>query len=217
MIIPCYLNNRNWLTPLRRMVELLHQLPRAEIIVVDNASTYQPLLDWYEHADVEIIKLGYNYGPRAPWKIKNLARNNEFYVVSDSDLDLYGIPTDTLDYLASGLYSFPRHIKAGLSLEINDLPNTKVGNKARAWEAQFWTKPIDNKWFEADVDTTFAIYRAGFSSTRSQTKPALRAARPYIARHLPWYLHPEKMTNEEWYYFNHTNYGWSSWAKQIVG
>ena len=44
------INNRNRLTTTRNMVEKLLSLnPDEHIIIIDNESTYPPLLEWYEY------------------------------------------------------------------------------------------------------------------------------------------------------------------------
>ena len=217
---PIYINNRNWLTPVQRMVAKLRQIREAHVVIIDNNSTYQPLLDWYVSCGVHVVKLGRNGGPQAPWTLEHLCMGEEFYVVTDPDLDIDNVPLDMLDYLKSGLREFPERIKAGLSLEASDLPDTELGRQVKAWEEKFWQHPMCGfRFFDADVDTTFAMYRADFNAlaARNPRRPALRAVRPYTARHLPWYIHPKTMTEEEMFYFACCGRRWSSWANRITG
>jgi glycosyltransferase involved in cell wall biosynthesis len=49
------INNRNRLTTTKNMVEHLLRLnPNQEIIILDNESTYQPLIDWYKTIDKKV-------------------------------------------------------------------------------------------------------------------------------------------------------------------
>ena len=48
MSIPIIINNRNLLTWPKAMVERISRYEGVgDIIIVDNGSTYEPLLDWY--------------------------------------------------------------------------------------------------------------------------------------------------------------------------
>lgn len=203
---PVYINNRDRLTTVRAMVEYLQHVKGAETIIVDNASTYPPLLQWYGSGVVEVMRFP-NLGPQAPWKIRDLARGADYYIVTDADLDLTGVPLDVLEVLRDGLERYPNRIKAGLSLEIDDLPDTDESQVIRGWEKRFWRDRADNRFWNANVDTTFAMYRAG-TGWRS-VSPALRADRPYTARHVPWY---QRMDDEELYYSEHANHQWSTWS-----
>jgi hypothetical protein len=197
------------------MVEYLQQLPNALPIIVDNDSAWPPLLEWYAKCGVPIIRLGRNGGPMAPWTLRNLSRGSEFYVVSDPDLDLTGVPPDVLLVMAAGLREYPDRIKCGLSLEINDLPPTEVGRAAAEWERQFWRTRLDDFWWNAPVDTTFAMYRANFHDTRQRLSPAMRSDRPYTAKHLPWYM-TDSLTAETRHYLQRCGKNWSFWAKRIL-
>jgi len=203
------INNRNRLTTTKAMVEYLECIPNAAPVIVDNDSTYPPLLEWYEHCPVPVIRARKNLGPHAPWMLCSESMSGGDYVVTDSDLDLLGVPIDLLEVLASGLLKYPDVIKAGLSLEIDDLPaefdSTRLIQK---WETRHWQTRLTTHWWDADVDTTFAMYRAGTDWT--DVKPAIRADRPYTARHIPWY---RIMDDEEKYIEDHCDTQWSTWAR----
>ncbi len=206
--VPVYIVNRDRLKTTRMMVEQLQRVPGARPIIVDNASTYPPLLDWYETSPVEILRTGKNLGPRAPWLIGHPLMKECEYVVTDSDLDLSAVPIDALDVLRAGLEQYPDRVKAGLSLETCDLPQYFESTAiVQAWEAKFWTQRLDDGWWAADVDTTFALYRAG--ERWPGLRPALRADRPYTARHVPWYRADD---DEERYYEWHADKRWATWV-----
>ncbi len=184
--------------------------------MVDNASTYKPLLDWYkeEERGLEVIFLAENAGPLAPWKAAtDLAQGADCYVVTDSDLDLTGVPVDVLEKLRDGLRRHPASIKAGLSIRIDDLPNLPASKAVAGWERQFWQTRLDDDWYDAGVDTTFAMYLAGYHNDSPCARPAIRSAPPYTARHVPWY---QIDTEEERYVIEHADQQFSTW-KHISG
>ena len=213
-MIPVFINNRDWLTSTRRLVEHVRRLPDAVPFIVDNASTYPPLLEWYVSLrDVEVIRLEQNVGPHAPWQVKAELRASNYYVVTDSDLDIGNIPLDVLSVLRSGLDRYPKAAKAGLSLEIDDLPDqSPLKDSVRKHELQFWTEKLSPKWWWAGIDTTFAMYRPGEGYGRCYD--CLRADRPYTARHLPWYMTPTTLTPEQVYFLKNCNAG-SSWGIRL--
>lgn len=219
-VIPVYINNFNWLTSTRELADFFSDVPGVEVIIVDNASTYPPLLDWYSETDYKIVRLDQNIGAHAPWHcgavlppvVHRAFWGNDFYVLTDPDLSLSGCPKDVLNVLTKGWQSHSNIIKVGLSLEINDIPSDAlIGAEAKNWESQFWAERLGANFFNADVDTTFALY--SINVTSAQAQKAIRSDRPYTARHLPWYITMENITPEQEYYINSTKVG--SWGKRL--
>lgn len=208
--IPIWINNRNRLTTTRAMVAYCENLPGAMPIIFDNASVYPPLIEWYYGYQKIVIRSQTNRGPWAVWEShKRPWLASDYYVVTDSDLDLSGVPFDVLDKMRECLDRHPNLIKVGLSLEINDLPSGLIADYAKQWEGDYWTRQPEPGWWDAPVDTTFAMYRAGWHCASSCTSPAWRMDRPYTARHIPWY---RVMDDEERYIEAHADLGWSMTA-----
>lgn len=202
MSIPCYLTNRDCLNPVRGMVEhLQHCNDVGEITIVDCGSTYTPLLEWYQRCGVTVRRCP-NLGPQAPWSGRQHV--SEFYFVSDGDLDISAVPLDFLCRLRDGLQEHSSVIKAGLSLRIDDLPpELPLTAKALRIETPYWANRLDQNWYDAPIDTTAAMYRD--SQGWGGYGPALRAAPPYTARHLAWYLRPGQIPEDWQYYLDHLN------------
>lgn len=210
--IPCYLTNRDCLEPVRGMVDHLQQCADVgEITIVDCGSTYPPLLAWYESCGVTVRRCE-NLGPRAAWVGRQHV--SEFYFVSDSDLDLTGVPLDFLQKLREGLERYPDYIKAGLSLRIDDLPaDLPLTARVLDVETPYWSKPLDPDWYDAPIDTTAALYRdarewMGYG-------PALRAAPPYCAKHLAWYLRAGAVPPDWQYYFENLKPSEVTWSRAL--
>lgn len=201
--IPVWIINRDRLTTTRNMVEYLHRVPGARPIIFDMESSYPPLLEWYKTFGGHIVR-SENVGPRDTWNhVPDISLGCDYYVVTDSDLDLSSVPLDVLDFLRSGLDRYPRIHKCGLSLEINDLPNTEMGRFAFRCEESYWWHRVDGQFFNAGIDTTFAMYRAG----SGWAGDAIRSDRPYTARHVPWY---GVIDAEEQYYKDHADLRFAS-------
>jgi hypothetical protein len=218
--INIWINNYNRLTTTRALAAYFDDVSDCRVIVIDNASTYPPLLDWYRGCSYEVVRLEENLGHLAPWRTGLVRRRSKrgLYAVTDPDLDLTACPKDLLNVLELGLRRYPDRRKAGLGLEIGDLPACfPWRRKIRTHSARFWSSPLDDLFFDAPVDTTFALYRSGVSylqDRRWSVKNCLRTNYPYIARHVPWYLDPRDLSEEERYYCEHAN-GSSNIAKCV--
>jgi hypothetical protein len=168
-------------------------------IFIDNASDYKPLLDYYRHCPYQVLMMNSNYGKNVIWDQDILRRLNITgdYIVTDPDLDLSAIPSDFLKVLKDGLTKYPQFDKCGFSLEINDITDNNIyfeGKTIKEWEHQFWVNPLDGQYFNASIDTTFALYKTDKFSLN-----ALRTNRPYTARHIPWYYDQSRSKDEDYY------------------
>jgi hypothetical protein len=168
-------------------------------IFIDNASDYKPLLEYYDRCPHEVVWMDNNYGKDVVWSQGILERLNikGEYIVTDPDLNLTGIPDNFLRVLKEGLRRYPQFNKCGFSLEINDITDQGIyyqGQTIKQWEHQFWVNPMDSEYFNASIDTTFALYK-----TDTFSLEALRTNRPYTARHVPWYYDQVKPMDELYY------------------
>lgn len=222
-MIPIYITSFNRLICLKSMCKQLEELPNSRIIIIDNASTYEPLMDWLKMCDYEVIFSGVNHGKLAPWKVvlqNNVIRKaHDYYVVSDPDMDFADCPNDVLEVLREGLDKHKKAHKAGVSLEINDLPEDGYKSKeVFKWESQWWKDRADKMFFNAFVDTTFALYRSSDNiDSVKGPKRGIRSDRPYIVRHTPWYTTPNTLTIEDKFYMKTLSNGhWSQQYKKII-
>lgn len=173
--IPVIINNFNRLTTLKRLIASLTSRGIDNIIILDNASTYPPLLDWYKECGHTVIHLEGNLGFKALWKsrlTKNLYRKG-WYIYTDSDVELAkDCPDDIIERMLHVMtVERPSALKTGPSLLINDLPDC-FANKTDviAHEQKFW-EHREGDLFRAPIDTTFALYRpmssVFFTATRA--------------------------------------------------
>ena len=188
--------------------KLCRQLVKGgcEVILIDNGSTYQPLLKWYKDCPykVHLLKEG---GHKSLWESGIINEySDRYYIVTDHDLDLTGVPKDFISVLMKG-FENPNIVKSGLSLRIDDLPDNEYTKEVIEWESRFWkTRQDNNGFYFSDIDTTLAIYdRERMPDINiNQWFSAVRSPAPYSARHLPWY-NEEPLSNEENYYFKLSN------------
>ena len=220
MKIPVIINNRNLLTYPKQMFEDLKSFNDiGDITIVDNDSTYEPLLEWYETKPCEIIKTS-NNGHLSPWLIdlpKKLT--SEFYVVTDSDLDLSTTPKDSLLFLVNKMNKYPEYCKIGLSLK-NWLvsENSPYHNFLKNWAITNWdiNSVYDGLLPNQKIDTTFALYNINRHYRGHNCATYL----PYSVNHIPWeftndlIMNMEEMNYEYYYYLKNSNN--SSSYKQFI-
>lgn len=204
--IPIVINNFNRITTLKRLISDLEQRGYHNIHIIDNKSTYPPLLEFYNQNEskYKIYRLNKNIGFKALWK-SGLWKKfmSGFYCYTDSDLSLIeNCPDDFMEKFYSLLVKYPKVHKVGFSLRIDDLPDhNKNKNEIIEWESKFSLTEKEPNVFIAPIDTTFALYRP-FSKRgkRDGTDEIFRTGAPYQCYHLPWYNDTDNLNEEESYY-----------------
>jgi hypothetical protein len=169
------------------------------VIVVDNASTYPPMLEYLDRIEAPLlIRRSENLGP---WIWQDPAIFDELpqhFALTDPDLEFNPrLPPDFIQKLTALTERF-KVGKAGFALEIcdsflmrqDDFEIGGTGWKIWDWEQQFWKHPLgtldkENMMYLAPIDTTFAVYnKAYFDPAKTD---AVRVSGNYTCRHLPWY------------------------------
>jgi hypothetical protein len=214
--VTAFVCNRDRLTWPRALAADLGRDPRCEVVIVDNASTYPPLLAWYESCPYEVIRLEENLGPEAVWRGELYTRaSSDYYLNTDGDLDISLVPSDWLSVLLDG-FRFPEIDKIGLSLRTDDIPESRIDrDDIVRWEAGFRRWPINERYYWARIDTTLAVYdrRRVDPRQRRFRDRALRTAAPYSARHLPWYPLGPALQEEDDYYILHCDPSKTHWSR----
>ncbi len=212
--IPVIINNFNRLEYLQQLLEWLEWAEMKNIFILDNNSTYSPLLAFYKKTSHTVFQLNANMGHMALWKTHTFMYfKNRPYVYTDPDVvPIENCPKDAVQYFQEILEKFPEVGKVGFGLKIDDIPDHyKKKNEVTQWESRFWIKEVEQDIFEAKIDTTFALYKANMIGDAGMVK-ALRTGGKYMARHLPWYIDLGKESEEEVYFKSHTT-SVSSWYR----
>jgi hypothetical protein len=199
MTLPIYIvcHNNGWMV--RDTVKALSsRFQSIRVVVIDENSTARRTLDTLSELEarhgVRIHRHKRNIGPKRVRRYPRywLTRRQPF-VLTDPDLDLSRLPTDTLDVLRE--VADDQNLRCvGLALDISDKKDLLEGEyfqqkTIREWESQFWREPVDLvhlrtdlKAYRASIDTTFAYY--DFSRPKGGD---IRIAGDYTVRHLPWH------------------------------
>ncbi len=217
--IPIIINNFNRLEYLKILLDGLEKRNYTNIYILDNQSTYPPLLDFYKATKHHVIFLEKNYGFRALWKSKLYKKfTGNYFVYTDSDLEIIDdCPENFLEIFRNKLTNDKMCSKVGFSLKIDDLPDHyNQKQTVIAWEKKFYSKPsLDKKYYKAPIDTTLALYRPySFKHIRSEHSKIYRAAAPFQVKHLPWYIDDNNLSEENQYYISTSNQQ-STWFQHL--
>lgn len=214
--IPVIINNRNRFTYLLELIEWLEKAGMKNITILDNDSTYLPLLAYYATTKHRVVKLGANVGHLALWKsdLYNEVRS-KYYIYTDPDVvPAKECPHDLVNVLLSGLKKYNVIQKMGVGLKIDDLPDHYASKqKVIEWETQFWKQEIEPGIYNAAVDTTLALYRP-YTNGAVWVAPAFRTGEPYVAHHMPWYENSSAPGEENEYYAKNVRQGASHWIEK---
>lgn len=214
--IPIIIISFNQLFYLKKLIDFLKKNNYLNIVIIDNNSTYKPLLDYFEtiESTVTLHRLNENLGHLVFWKNKMLFEmySKGYYVVTDADIvPVSECPVDFVLHFKKTLNKNFHLTKVGFSLKIDDIPETNPNKqKVMDWEGQFWLNKNKEGNYIASIDTTFALYKPNYVFNEFDFYNAFRTESPYQASHGGWYLDFENLTEEQAYYFATCNDS-SSW------
>ncbi|CAB4160009.1 Glyco_tranf_GTA_type domain containing protein [uncultured Caudovirales phage] len=223
--IPIVILNRDRFHPLREQVECLQKYGYNNIIVIDNYSTYQPLLDWYKTANINVFHN--TLTENSCHAFRDLILNvrhplfvsiiQDWYVFNDSDIiPADGVPEDFIEHLIAYAIKYNKS-KVGMSIEINDIDlNYPLNAWVHSYESGYWTNGIvdgDVELYPHPIDTTFAVHAPHIIPTWSND--TLRVGYPYVVKHAPFYYDPNNLPDDEKYYLEHMNKQSSNWSSKV--
>jgi hypothetical protein len=190
-----------------RLIEFLEKNGYTNIIILDNDSTYPPLLEYYKRCVYRIVYLKENLGHTALNKCSLYNEvKKDFFVYTDPDvLPVDECPDDFLKHFLDIMKKDLRLQKIGFSLKIDDLPDCyEKKQDVIRWEPTIHKKEVMPNVFRAGIDTTFALHRPWVKTAYlSCNIKHYRVGYPYQARHLPWYENSKNPDEENVYYKDH--------------
>lgn len=222
--IPIVILNRDRLIPLQQQVDALKSKGYHNITIIDNQSTYPPLLQWYKESKLDVFYN--NITENSCHAFRDLVNMkhpkfieiiSNWYVFNDSDI----IPLDTVpDNFINDLVVYAkRHnkTKVGMSIKIDDIDlNYPLNEWVHSYESAYWTNGIidgDIELYPHPIDTTFAVHAPHTIPTWSND--TLRVGVPYIVKHAPFYYDPNNLPADEKYYLEHMNKQSSNWSSKV--
>jgi glycosyltransferase involved in cell wall biosynthesis len=213
--IPIFINSYNRFYYLKNLINKLEQLNYKNIVIIDNNSTYQPLLNYYKTLPYEILYLSENQGHKAFWNTGLHKKYfNSFYVYTDPDIEPIGLcDKKFMRNFLNNLIRYPHIDKIGFGIITDDIPQEyKFKKEVLFSEKKYLNYPINSKLFYSKIDTTFALYSPGYDlyNKGESFYTSLRTSGKYRIRHLPWY-ELETENNEEYLHYYRTANESASW------
>lgn len=213
--IPIIIINFNQLFYLQKLIDALIKRQYFNIIIIDNNSTYKPLLKYYDEIakkNIIVEKLDQNVGHLVLYSVKKLLTKyvNGYYFLTDADIvPNNNLPEDFALKMIEDLENNNFNItKVGFALDLEDIPETyPLKQKVIDWEKKFWDNQIGKYIYKANVDTTFALYRPYYKKYKYQNNfvKGLRLAGEFTAKHGGWYLDRNNLSDESIFYSKHAN------------
>ena len=235
MTIPIFIVVYNRVWCLKRCFRAIRTTaPRQPVVFIDNGSDYAECKQWLEKRKKQGFTV-YHF-PKIKGRsglIKSIqdavalwVKSNGkvlYYVVTDPDVELCNPKLRWLQSMKRVLRKHPGIDCVGPSLDISDIPNYyPLKRQVIRQEKKFWKSESRIRgrtpFFKSRIDTTFGMYRGTYVK-RGVTRKSARLCRPFIAKHLDWYINPAKMTKDQVHYLNAkrglTHYGGQSLKDQI--
>ncbi len=209
MNVPVYITNKNRLTSLKRLVDWLLETPDVGLItVLDQGTTYQPLLTYYKSLPKRVDVRFLEPNPHLCWVFWELHMEDEQtgpYIVTDGDyVPADHCPKDLISKMVVLLEEYyPKgYTKVGPGIRTDNIPDSPFFSEAVQGQQQYWQHRLTPECFDAAIDTSFAVYKKEFGFNNGW---AIRLDYPYLFEHQRWYVWP--LDDEERYYIEHDDYG----------
>lgn len=219
--IPIIIISFNQLKYIKRLVDYLQSNGYQNIVIIDNASSYPPLIAYFKEIEnqVTIHRLDKNYGHRVFWEKKEFLLEYAigYYVITDPDIvPEKNCPDDFILYFKDILKRNKKINKVGFSLRIDNIPDSNPHKEEIIkWEEKFWVSKDHQGNYLAPIDTTFALYRPRRIFYGEEFYKAIRTKSPYTAVHYGWLIDPKKLSEEQQFYAEQSkaSYSWRTNAK----
>jgi len=204
--IPIIIVSFNRFTVLKNLVEYFLNIGEKNIIILDNNSTYEPLLKWFNEISqnefVKVVRFTSNYGHTVFWRtdFQKEISQYDYFAYTDNDIIPYKAFDENWKLKWIDMLHKYKVKKIGAALNIDDIPDCfKLKDEVQKYESKYWQNSIETNVFSANVDTTLFICERKCEYTYG---PSLRMAGDYLVKHTPWYMDFEKLSEEDEFYFN---------------
>jgi hypothetical protein len=208
--IPIFIRAKNCLAGLKKLVTWLQQAGQRDIRILDNGSSYPPLISYYESLkgvpEIKIYRLEKDFGNQVLWRGDFLRDMPPYmpYVYADSDaVPDDGCPTNLLAYLCRVLADYPFLEKAAPALRTDDIVVDEAASIRAEARRQQRISPAEGLYF-APRETKFALYRG--TCHHYAVRLAMHTGAPYRFRNLPWYYDYKALPADVRYAMEHEMY-----------
>ncbi len=201
---PIIIINRDRLATTEKLVDQLLLLGYTDITILDMASTYEPLLEFYDKRSSDFTVMYWdNTGHKALWTddiLKEHFNQYQWVCVTDSDIELsVDTPKGFIEEMVTIAKDY-RINKVGLAIKYKGIPNQYLKQIIEPIEGQYWKHRLPHRThvrYNAPVDTTLCIVKPELPFQYE----AIRIAN-WPIKHIPWYEDWENLTEEEQFYMD---------------
>jgi hypothetical protein len=214
---------------LKRCVESIETQIQSSIKIIfhDVASTYNPLLEYLEKKKdngYTVYRSEVNDHLSVMDSVETYLKEHpecEYYVITDPDIILDNVNSDILEFYKWIIQkSRNSNMVVGPIMCINDIPsyyphrnrviNLYTSNRKRPF---LITYKGEKRWVaNGPLDTTFQLVSAK-NLSRVFPRQGILCHAPYSAKHLDWYIDPNKMTEDQEYYSRNAREDVTNWSK----
>jgi len=203
---------------LRQLLSWLRRAGMTSIALLDNKSSWPPLLEFFDSPamdGIQLVHVGANLGHEVFWRLDLHLKQTGPFIVSDPDC----VPDADcpLDLVRKMLEVEERYhpAKVGPALRIDDLPSCFAQrDHMRMCESDYWLRKYEaGDCWNAAIDTTFSLLQPNWERWPLANTGGVQHVRldfPYVMRHLPWYEDSANLSAEARYYMAHVEHGYSS-------
>ena len=207
--IPIFINARDRVGVMKQQIDWLLDAGYTNIIILDNNSTYPPLLDYYRSLNgnerIKTVGMNQNLGFKAIWKsgILELLDIRTPYVYTDPDLvPIDSCPKNVVQRLLKILKKNPLVKKVGLGMVYDDITFYDKEHWQNIEQHYYDFTDVAKDLYYIQVDTTFALY---VNCRHYNLRFSMRTLGDLMARHLPWYFDYNNLPEDEQYYLDHAD------------
>lgn len=183
----------NLSTFVEKMVDQVQKYTK-DIVILDNASFFPPLLNYYETSyPYSLFRMDRNYGHTVCEKkcLENIVAPRHF--LTDPDLCFNPCLPDTFMKDLQAIQDNFQIRRVGFALDIfsDDINENLFLNdlvSVKEWESGFWDKKLvmesrpDLELYQASIDTTFCLI-----DRRYKVDSGIRVGGNYTCKHIPWH------------------------------
>jgi len=220
IIVPVF----NLVTYARFMVNQLKEYGLSNFIICDNASTYQPMIDYLDELSrtERVVRFDQNLGPRIfAERPEFLSVLPEYFIITDPDLIFNKkLPKNFIRKMKRIIDTYGVS-KAGFAIDIEETKDKFFNaNQVSIWEGNYWTSQIHiyeeiDSIYAAPIDTTFCLYKKSkFIEELKQNRTgltgtsAMRIAGRFTCEHMGWWK-DQPIPSDEMDFYNETQ-RWAS-------
>lgn len=189
-MIPVFIIAFNNPTYVSSMIDQLLKYT-SDIYIIDNCSTFPPMIKLLDETKVTVIRMPENYGHKVYERaeIQDLVKG-DYYCITDPDLTLNpNLPSNFIEIFKNISDEYKKH-KVGFALDHLNNIRTDVrceGKTITEWEWWLWNFRIDHPTLEmypSTIDTTFCLINKKYPNDEGRNH--IRVAGDFLCVHRPW-------------------------------